>query len=100
MTQDRFPLAFSTLGCPGWTFEHAAEQAAKYDYQALEVRLYNADIIPADLSPNERQSIRRVLAQNKIGIVGLGASTRFAFPDVEERQANVNQLGQYLELAA
>jgi sugar phosphate isomerase/epimerase len=100
MTQDRFPLAFSTLGCPDWTFEHAAEQAAKHGYQALEVRLYNGDIIPADLSQSERTSIRRILAQHKIGIVGLGASTRFAFPDAAERQANVEQLKQYVELAA
>ncbi len=100
MTQDRFPLAFSTLGCPAWSFEHAAAQAAQHGYQALEVRLYNGDIIPADLSQSERASIRRILAQNKIGIVGLGASTRFAFPDAAERQANVDQLIQYIELAA
>jgi sugar phosphate isomerase/epimerase len=100
MTQDRFPLAYSTLGCPDWSFEHAAEQAAKHGYAALEVRLYNGDIIPADLNQSERNKIRQVLAQNKIGIIGLGASTRFAFPDAAERQANVDQLRQYIELAA
>lgn len=100
MTQDRFPLAFSTLGCPDWSFEHAAEQAAKHGYQALEVRLYNGDIIPADLSQSERASIRRILSQNNIKIIGLGASTRFAFPDSAEREANVKQLNQYIELAA
>ena len=100
MTEDRFPLAYSTLGCPAWSFEHAAEQAAKYGYKALEVRIYNGDIIPADLSQSERASIRRILAKNNIGIVGLGASTRFAFPDAEARQSNVDQLNQYIELAA
>jgi len=97
---DRFPLAYSTLGCPDWTFEHAAEEAAKVGYAALEVRIYNGDIVPADLTQSERTSIRRILAHNKIGIIGLGASTRFAFPDAEERRANVNQLIKYLELAA
>lgn len=100
MTQDRFPLAFSTLGCPSWSFEEAAAWAAQVGYQALEVRLYNGEIIPADLSQAERNDIRRILAKNQIGIVGLGASTRFAFPDAGERQANVDQLIQYLELAA
>ena len=100
MTQDRFPLAFSTLGCPGWSFEHAAQQAAQHGYRALEVRLYNGDIIPADLSASERAAIRRVLAETGIGIIGLGASTRFAFPDASERAANVQQLRQYIELAA
>jgi sugar phosphate isomerase/epimerase len=100
MTKDRFPLAFSTLGCPAWSFEHAAAQAAQHGYEALEVRLYNGDIIPADLSQSERTSIRRILAEHKIGIIGLGASTRFSFPDAEERKANLDQLLQYLELAA
>jgi sugar phosphate isomerase/epimerase len=100
MTQDRFPLAYSTLGCPSWSFEQAASQAAQHGYQALEVRIYNGDIIPSDLSQAERASIRRTLAQNKIGIAGLGASTRFAFADAQERQVNVDQLIQYLELAA
>jgi sugar phosphate isomerase/epimerase len=40
------------------------------------------------------------LAQSKIGIIGLGASTRFSFPDATERQANVDELNQYIELAA
>ena len=100
MTQDRFPLAFSTLGCPAWSFEHAATQAAKSGYQALEVRIYNGDIIPADLSQSERADVRRIMAQTGVGIIGLGASTRFAFPDAAERQANVDQLIQYIELAA
>jgi sugar phosphate isomerase/epimerase len=100
MTTDRFPIAYSTLGCPAWSFEHAAEQAAINGYQALEVRVYNGDIIPADLNQSERDSIRRILAKTGIGIVGLGASTRFAFADANERQQNVDQLLQYVELAA
>lgn len=100
MTLDRFPLAYSTLGCPNWSFEEAASQAAQHGYQALEVRIYNGDIIPADLSQAERASIRRTLARTKIGIAGLGASTRFAFADAQERQVNIDQLIQYLELAA
>ncbi len=100
MANDRFPLAYSTLGCPDWSFAHAAEMASQHGYAALEVRLYNGEIIPADLSQSERANVRRVLAQNKIGIVGLGASTRFSFPDAAERQANLDELKRYVELAA
>ena len=46
---DLYPLAWSTLGCPDWTFEQAAEHAAANGYRALEVRLLDRDIIPADL---------------------------------------------------
>ena len=100
MTQDRFPLAFSTLGCPDWNFDHAAAQAAQHGYQALEVRVYNGDIIPADLSAGERTAIRKSLSAHGITIVGLGASTRFAYADADTRAANVADLVKYLELAA
>ena len=44
---DLYPLAWSTLGCPDWTLEQAAEQAAANGYLALEVRLLDREIIPA-----------------------------------------------------
>ncbi len=100
MTQDRFPLAFSTLGCPGWSFDHAAAQAAQHGYRGLEVRVYNGDIIPADLSTSERAAIRKSLSTHGIEIVGLGASTRFAYGDATLRRDNVADLVRYLELAA
>ena len=49
LSTDRFPLAFSTLGCPDWTFEQAAAHAAQHGYAGLEVRIYNGDIIPATI---------------------------------------------------
>lgn len=100
MSQDRFPLAFSTLGCPGWRFEHAVTEAARAGYQALEVRLYNGEIIPSDLPEPDRRTWRQVLAAHNLKVVGLGASTRFAFADADQRAANVKDLIAYLELAA
>jgi sugar phosphate isomerase/epimerase len=40
-----------------------------------------------------------VLQQYNIRIIGLGLSTRFSSPDPAERQANVDELRRYLELA-
>ncbi len=99
LSTDRFPLAFSTLGCPDWTFEQAAAHAAQHGYAGLEVRIYNGDIIPANLSADERSNIKQILRQYQIKLVGIGASTRFAFPDAATRQENLEQLVAYLELA-
>ncbi len=96
---DRFPLAFSTLGCPNWTLEQAAAQAEQNGYQALEVRLLDGEIIPVDLPPQRRVEIKRALARHQIKIVGLGLSTRFSSPDAEERRSNLELLHRYLELA-
>lgn len=96
---DRFPLAFSTLGCPNWTLEQAAEQAAAHGYAALEVRLLNGEVIPADLSAEQRAAVRDTLARHGITICGLGLSTRFAFAAAAERQANLDLLLRYIDLA-
>lgn len=96
---DLYPLAWSTLGCPDWTLEQAAEHAAANGYRALEVRLLDGEIIRADLSAEERQRIKRVMAQTGVEIIGLGLSTRFSALDAAERQKNVNDLERYIELA-
>jgi sugar phosphate isomerase/epimerase len=95
-----YPLAYSTLGCPDWPFDHAAAQAAQHGFQALEVRIYNGEIIPPDLSGAEREKIRATLAQHNISIVALGLSTRFNTSDQATRRNNIDQLKQYIELAA
>lgn len=95
-----YPLAYSTLGCPEWPFEHAVAQAAENGFQALEVRIYNGEVIQPDLPAEERQKIRDILAQHDMKIVALGLSTRFNTTDQSVRQDNVHQLRQFIELAA
>ena len=96
---DRFPLAYSTLGCPEWTFEHAVSQAAQNGYQALEIRTLDGEIIPSDLPASRRREMKRVLAAHNMKIIGLGLSTRFSSPDLQERRANQDELIRYLQLA-
>jgi sugar phosphate isomerase/epimerase len=96
---ERFPLAYSTLACPAWSLEQAAEAAVAYGYSALELRLLDGAIIPADLSAEGRQRVRDVLRGHGLGLVGIGASTRFALPDPAERAANQIELRRYLQLA-
>lgn len=94
-----YPLAWSTLGSPGWSFEHTVEQAAANGYQALEVRLLDGQIIPSNLSAERRRQMKAVLQQHNLRIIGLGLSTRFSSPDPAERQGHVDELRRYLELA-
>ncbi|MBX3011287.1 MAG: sugar phosphate isomerase/epimerase [Caldilineaceae bacterium] len=94
-----YPLAWSTLGSPGWSFEHTVEQAAANGYAALEVRMLDGQIIPVDLPPERRRQMKAVLQQHQIKLIGLGLSTRFSSPDPAERMANVELLRRYIELA-
>jgi len=97
--QDLYPLAWSTLGSPGWTFEHTVAEAARAGYRALEVRMLDGEIIPVDLSQERRKQMKAVLQQHNLEILGLGLSTRFSDPDPAERMANLDRLRGYLALA-
>lgn len=94
-----FPLVYSTLGCPNWTLEKAADVAVANGYVGLEVRLLDGAIIPANLSPARCAEVRRIVHERGLCIAGLGASTHFTSPDADERQANVAELRRYLALA-
>ena len=95
-----YPLAFSTLGCPGWSFEYAAEQAALCGYDALEVRVLDGDIVPSALPPQRIQEIKEICRRTGVRIIALGLSTRFTSMDADERTHNQRELKRYVELAA
>ena len=92
-------LAFSTLGCPGWSFERAVEAAQQYGYQGLELRVIDGEVIQAPLEPAQLERIRRGAGQAGISIVGLGSSARLSSPDPKERQKNEQILIDFLGLA-
>jgi sugar phosphate isomerase/epimerase len=95
----QFPLAYSTLACPGWSLEQAAAAAVAYGYAAIELRLLDGAIIPADLPADGRRRVRDTLRGHGLELVGVGASTRFAASDPAERAANAAELRRYLQLA-
>jgi sugar phosphate isomerase/epimerase len=93
-----FKLAFSTLGCPGWTIEQAGEAARRYGYQGVELRLLDGEIIPADLDAAGRERVKRALSG--LGIPSVGTSCRFSSPDADERARSRAEAERYLGLAA
>lgn len=92
-------LMFSTLGCPGWTLEQAANAAVTYGYGGLELRLLDGALIPATLDADQQQRIRDAMRQRNLRVIGLGASTRFTAAERQERERFEEELRQYIELA-
>jgi len=95
-----YPLAWSTLGCPDWSFKRAAEQAATNGYAALEVRVLDGETIPTTLPAEQVSELRNICLATGVDIVALGLSTRFTSADEAERVHNQEELKRGIELAA
>ncbi len=94
-----YPLAFSTLGCPDWSFEKAAEEAVANGYQGLEVRVLDGETIPSSLPQAKIDEMTAICDRTGIEIVALGLSTRYTSPDPAERAHNQDELKKSIALA-
>src|SRR5215469_8762718 len=91
-------LAFSTLACPDWSLERALEQARRWGYDGLELRLVDGQLIGLDLSTSDRESIGRLLRESGLGLVAADSSIRLLTDQLDVEVEN--DLMSFLELAA
>ncbi len=88
-------LAFTTLACPDWTFEQAADAAVRYGYEGLELRLLDGEVVGTDLSQEQQARVRRVCADAGLTLCCMDTSFGAADP-----AADLEEGFRYLELAA
>lgn len=100
MSIDRKRLAFSTLGCPDWSFERILSEAAGLGFGAIELRGIGADIeidsLPLLMKEN-RVCVRRALDEARIKLCALDCSASF---DDESRLKRSLSEGRYAIEAA
>jgi sugar phosphate isomerase/epimerase len=98
----QLPIAFSTLGCPGWEWKKILDQAAKHRYSALELRGLLADVDitrAAQFTGAKLQESLADLAALDLKISDLGASSRLGESDPERRQQQLSEARRYIDLA-
>jgi sugar phosphate isomerase/epimerase len=98
----RFPIAFSTLGCPKWPWSRVLEQASALGYQAIELRGIEGEM---DLTKRPEfapgriaQSIADLKALG-LTISDLGASARMHEADPKVRAAQLDEGKRFVDLA-
>jgi sugar phosphate isomerase/epimerase len=94
--------AFSTLGCPDWSWRDILEHGPRYGYDGVEIRLVarQLDLLSLpEFRPAERETRRRELADAGFQICGLASSVRFDDPDERARREQVEIGRVHLELA-
>jgi sugar phosphate isomerase/epimerase len=98
----RFPIAFSTLGCPAWSWKTILEQADQLGYAAIEVRGVAGQMeltkVP-EFAGTQLAQTRKDLAALGLVISDLGASARMHEKDAAARQAQFDEGRRFIDLA-
>jgi sugar phosphate isomerase/epimerase len=97
------PLAFSTLGCPDWTFQQITDFAVQHGYTGIEIRGIQRQL---DLGKcNEFSSAANIAATMKmmkekgLRFVDLGSSATMHFAEGAERNKNLDEGKRFIDLA-
>ena len=91
-------LAFSTLGCPGWSLEQVLDGVRRYGYDGVELRLLDGEVIEPTLSQSERQRVKNAFKSANVPICCLDSSIRVATGKDQPQVAS--DIRTFLQLAS
>lgn len=98
----RYPIAFSTLGCPAWSWKQILEQADQLGYAALEIRGVAGEMdlskVP-EFGGTRLKETQKDLAALGIVISDLGASARMHEKDPKAREAQFDEGRRFIDVA-
>jgi sugar phosphate isomerase/epimerase len=98
----KYPIAFSTLGCPKWPWTKIVEQAAQLGYAAIELRGIEGQMDltqrPEFTGGRVAQSVKDLAALD-LRISDLGASARMHESDPSRRAAQMDEGRRFVDLA-
>ncbi len=98
----RYPISFSTLGCPTWGWKQILDQADRMGYAAIELRGVGSELdltkLP-EFSPSRIGDARRDLAALGLVISDLGASSNMHEKEGPARQKHLDEGRRYIDLA-
>lgn len=100
---DKPLLSFSTLGCPGWTFDQVLACAATNGYRAIELRGIKDEMdlpkCPEFSSPEQIKISRQKLADKGVSVINLGSSANLHFADPKKRSEQLDHAKRFIDLA-
>jgi sugar phosphate isomerase/epimerase len=98
----RYPIAFSTLGCPAWSWPTILDQADRLGYAAIELRGVAGEMdlpkVP-ELSGTRLAETRKEIAGRGLAISDLGASARMHEKDAATREKQLDEGRRFIDLA-
>ena len=98
----RYPIGFSTLGCPKWEWKTVLNHAAEWGFAAIELRGLQGqmDLTKCpEFSPSRIGASLADLAALDLRIADLGSSTNLHEQDSATRQAQLDEAKRFIDLA-
>ncbi len=95
-----YPLAFSTLACPDWSWEQTVQKAVEYGYQGLELRGVEGEMDLTKAAPftsSRLPATKRELKERGLAIPCLDTSCRF--DQAAQIDNNVDEGKRHIDLA-
>jgi len=93
-------LSFSTLGCPDWTLEQTAENAAKMGYDGIELRTHaDGNHCSSNATTTEARRVGEMFRANGVPVLSINGYTRFAYTDAAEVAANQALMRKLIPIA-
>jgi sugar phosphate isomerase/epimerase len=94
------PVTFSTLACPNWQMETILAKASEFGYDGIEWRGGPEGHLQPDMPSSRKTWLRQQCSNTGLMSLAVTAYTSFVSASAKERQANVDELRRYADLAA
>jgi sugar phosphate isomerase/epimerase len=101
--ESKLPLAFSTLGCPGWEWNKILEFAQANGFAAIELRgLMGKMDLPTlpEFAPPQIPQIKKQVADHQLKISDLGSSAEMHVAEPAERAKQLADARRFIDLAS
>lgn len=100
---EKLPLAFSTLGCPKWTWPQILDFAEQHGFAAVELRgLLGEMNLPArpEFAPDKIPAARKEVAAHGLKIASVSSSAEMHEADPQKRAQQLAEGRSFIDLAS
>jgi sugar phosphate isomerase/epimerase len=99
----RLPLAFSTLGCPKWTWPQILDFAEQHEFEAVELRGLMGDMnLPGrpEFAADKISAAKREVAAHGLKIACVSSSAEMHVADPQKRSQQLSDARGFIDLAS
>ena len=92
-------LAYSSLACPGWTVEEAADAVTRYGFDGIEWRLADGEPITSQTPESVLRRVSEATRSHSLSVPALDSSCQLVQADAAGRSAAIREGERMVNLA-